>query len=379
MDTRTAVPLLSAVLLASGCGSNEDCSLNGICQSDGTCRCIPAWKGHNCSVLSLLPAPRLAGFHPVDDGRNTSTWGGTVLRSDDGTYHMWASEMIQHCGINAWTENSRLVHAVSPSPLGPFMRRDVTFPVFSHEATAVRDPRTGEYVLFFTAHIPSGRAVCNCTDGSTTDKGCGGTDEEGATYVSWAKHPEGPWSSPLEVVSVEKRMSDTNLAPVLFEDGSLLGIWRLWKNGSWPRLVTATNYRDPETYVFDYDTPLFPEIGPDVPSSMGTEDPFLYRDENGYFHAVFHNMVPCPDYPCPEVAGGHAYSPNGRNWTYTGVAFNSSGSYEDGTNFTFLRRERPHLLFDSDGTTIVGLTSGVAYGGEAGDATFTFAQPVAGP
>ena len=75
-------------------------------------------------------------------------------------------------------------------------------------------------------------------------------------------------------------------------------------------------------------------------------------------------MDPCVSRHCPETAGGHAFSgslldissasincypfrfvADGLHWTYTGTAFNSSGFYTDGTAFSFLRRERPHLIF----------------------------------
>ena len=67
-----------------------------------------------------------------------SSWGGAVLAwaehdvdraAEDGApvYHMWASEMTEHCGIGTWQQNSRVIHAVSPAPGGPYTRRDVTW------------------------------------------------------------------------------------------------------------------------------------------------------------------------------------------------------------------------------------------------------------
>lgn len=49
-------------------------------------------------------------------GHNTSSWGGAVLKGPDGTYHMWAAEMTEHCGIGTWQQNSRLIHATSTDP-----------------------------------------------------------------------------------------------------------------------------------------------------------------------------------------------------------------------------------------------------------------------
>ena len=262
--------------------------------------------------------------------------------------------------------------------------------VFSHEPNAVRDPTTGEWALFYTAHIPSNATPaphsppCNCTDGSTTAP-CGGTGVEGATYVSWAKDPAGPWTAPLLLISTDARQSDTNLAPVILRNGSLVGIWRIWAGGSWPHLVTAANWKEPATYVFhncshpssprssgEGKSCLFPEL-----RSAGTEDPAVYMDAKGRFHGLFHNMQPQGNAPGTNL--GHAYSEDGIQWFYSGVAGNSSGVYTDGSAFTFSRRERPHPVFGPDGTTIVALTNGVQYKDsttKGGDAVFTFLQPV---
>ena len=96
---------------------------------------------------------------------------------------------------------------------GTYTRREEVLGVFSHEPNAVRDPDTGEWVLFYTAHIPAGASPaphsppCNCTDGSTVGR-CGGTGVEGATYVSWAKSPDGPWTKPLYLFAADATYLD---------------------------------------------------------------------------------------------------------------------------------------------------------------------------
>ena len=84
--------------------SDEDCSLNGVCNAGGSCDCRTAWSGDRCETLNLLPTTHHAGYRGTDDGHNTSSWGGAVLPGPDGKYHMWASEMTEHCGIGAWAE-----------------------------------------------------------------------------------------------------------------------------------------------------------------------------------------------------------------------------------------------------------------------------------
>jgi hypothetical protein len=175
------------------CAGVRDCSHNGRCEH-GLCACEAAWGGDRCQTLRVLPAVsaqqcilgggghagearagvetaehsaraaltggssltmllqvRSSGLRAVDGGANTSTWGGAVTRADDGSYHMFASEMMEHCGIGAWTANSHVVHAVSASPGGTYRRlpaaqgREV-WPVFSHEPNLARAP-SGEYHL----------------------------------------------------------------------------------------------------------------------------------------------------------------------------------------------------------------------------------------
>ena len=62
-------------------------------------------QGNRCETLNLLPPHRGAGYRGVDDGHNTSSWGGAVLPGPDGKWHMWAAEMTEHCGIGAWVQN----------------------------------------------------------------------------------------------------------------------------------------------------------------------------------------------------------------------------------------------------------------------------------
>jgi hypothetical protein len=93
------------------CTDDEGCNLNGICRlRTGTCACVPEWTGADCGVLNLLPArpsPR-SGY----DEPGTSSWGGSIVE-DGGRYHMMVSRFKGHCGLNAWQQNSEIIHAVS--------------------------------------------------------------------------------------------------------------------------------------------------------------------------------------------------------------------------------------------------------------------------
>ena len=59
---------------------------------------------------------------------------------------------MEHCGIDSWTSNSRIVHDTS-SDGATFSRRSVVFPAFSHEPNVIRAPG-GEWVMYFTSSPP---------------------------------------------------------------------------------------------------------------------------------------------------------------------------------------------------------------------------------
>ena len=91
---------------APKCNTDEDCSLNGICQlSTATCLCDAAWGGDVCSTLNLLPVPAdpaaavAVAYPPPDDFNTTTSWGGSVVKAEDGLYHMFAAEMLNSCGM----------------------------------------------------------------------------------------------------------------------------------------------------------------------------------------------------------------------------------------------------------------------------------------
>ena len=424
------------------CRNDEECSLNGRCVQ-GTCDCRAAWHGHRCEKLSLLPPRQGVGYRAIDDGRNTSSWGAAVLLGPDGLHHMWVSEMTGHCGIGTWVHNSRIVHATSASAGGSYVRKDITWPVFAHEPVVVPGPN-GEFVMFFTGRPRNGKfsdkhqtGYCDCCrsrgsrcDGSTGPGDCPSdaakrdptaTDHPPSTYMSWTNDPNGNWSNPRQVFSHYKG-GDTNFSPLILANGSLVGLWRRWSWGGGSRVfvATATDWREPATYqMHRYRTlendkapskkraakgqtrirnaELFPDLGP-----AGAEDQFLYMDSDGNYHAVFHNMVgtDTKDHWWLLATGGHAWSRDGWNWTYTGVAWgnatarsdlpNEQGAfvtYRDGSPAHFTRVERPHLIFA--GAALRGdpewLVSSIQYGGGMSptpggsmndDASFTLIQQV---
>ncbi|GAB5353066.1 hypothetical protein AAMO2058_000006500 [Amorphochlora amoebiformis] len=385
------------------CRDDTDCSLNGVCDA-GECECDPAWKGHRCEQLKLVLADRQSGYRGVDDGHNTSSWGGAVLKGPDGRYHMWASEMTEHCGIGAWAQNSRIIRAVSDTPGGAYKREQVVYEVFAHEPEVIRGSN-GEYVMFFTASLRSEHGDCKCCrpgtpcDGSTGPGDCPGMGyntnktmlrDSDSSYMSYTTNPEGPWSEPQQIFPGYYG-SDTNFAPIILPNGTLIALWRTWEEvrGSRIYLAIGDDWKNASTYK-QLEVEIFPDLGP-----AGTEDPFVYIDGNGHFHAIFHHMYGMESsYNWWLLAeGGHAFSVDGVTWTYSGVAWGDPFDrlrgdvvhYKDGTSFRFTRRERPHFIIDEKGrpthlVTAAQYGTGKNPGGGANndDACYTLIQQLGG-
>ena len=385
------------------CVSNGDCSHNGVCDAaSGKCTCDAAWSGHRCGTLQLEPVdPNALGYRPTSNvtGENVSSWGAPV-HWDETTalWHGWASEMVAHCGINAWETNSQIVHIVSTSAFGPFARKEVIHPAFAHEPAVERGPH-GEWVMAYSSFplsatsVPTRKAsqCLACANGTTPKQGTPGCPFQRGTPKSLghtfkqmlgvSTGPAGPWRDLGEVKGLTQGW-DWNTAMTIDDDpksatpGAALAMIR--GGMTW----YASNYADNTTWR----AIGAPEGAPEGPQfDFGCEDPYVWRDRRNasIYHAIVHAFTP--------FYGAHAwaYAPPGRNWSahgaalewrISGAAYGNEVTFTDGSSRTFVRRERPHLIWSKDGLVPIALTNGVQYEGHAnipdGDGTFTLIQPL---
>lgn len=164
---RTGVLVAAAwlqVSLATACATPTDCSLNGDCV-DGLCVCDPWWAGSAaCDVLAITPANKSDGYHNA----TFATWGGSELssfgpstppqcaharccrafavsiRDESGLWHVFAAEMLNHCGLGSWKTNSIIMRGESSGgPGGPFTFAQAVSVPFSHNPKIFRDPVDG--------------------------------------------------------------------------------------------------------------------------------------------------------------------------------------------------------------------------------------------
>jgi hypothetical protein len=62
------------------------------------------------------PAPLNGGFRMS----GYWVWDPSVIKAEDGRYHMFASRWSKDLGFGHWVSNSKIVRAVSDRPEGPY-------------------------------------------------------------------------------------------------------------------------------------------------------------------------------------------------------------------------------------------------------------------
>ncbi len=86
-----------------------------------SCRTAKDDKVNAITDFSALiqPVPKSSIF--AEDGYYV--WGASVIKGDDGLYHMFYSRWKEEYGFNAWVTHSEIAHATSEKPGGCFIFR----------------------------------------------------------------------------------------------------------------------------------------------------------------------------------------------------------------------------------------------------------------
>lgn len=113
MKLTAVLALISSLaLLAQCCSTDDDCSLNGICDLDSsTCTCDPGWTTADCGHLDLSPATRYTGYNNTNvtlpgyyGSKGNSSWAGQIIqdRHDKGLFHLILEHFAHGCGLGGW-------------------------------------------------------------------------------------------------------------------------------------------------------------------------------------------------------------------------------------------------------------------------------------
>jgi len=305
-------------------------------------------------IDKLLPAPVDGGFYMPDYW----IWGSSVIKGEDGKYHMFADRWSKDLGFGAWVTNSEVVHAVSDTPEGPYQFSDIALPARGKEyfdGLATHNPRIiyyeGLYYIYYfgTAYdfpVPkSGIATeDNWFERAWMNKRIG---------LAWSKSLYGPWersSSPI----LEPRPGKwdatitTNPSPVVnSQTGRILLMYKSSPINSSPPLLLgvaeAVNPTGPYNRLSD--DPVFRFDTKDNKDN-DVEDPFVWH--NGKYYELI--MKDRFGHICGEEGGGiHATSGDGVNWILSDPvkAYSKTVKWNNGTSTYQANFERPFLLMEN--------------------------------
>jgi len=342
-----------------GCSNGDDCWTNGECVS-GKCVCDKGWTGSDCSLLDLGKAivGGAYGYSP-----NVSSWGGNEILID-GTYHLYVSEMVNDCGLCTWHTNSRIVHATSSSPMGPFKFHDQAMEPWAHNAQIVENPKQdGLYYLF---HIGTGTGAksenCSHTVSHSKSKHKPYHNDMRSSLAGGTFHTSKSVNGPWVPQGPPGLGGCNNPAPYFHPNGSILLTCKVpWSS------YTA------ETWDGEY---VHHNISFSGNPGKGTwEDPFVWRDTRGVYKMLCHVYISGNE---AERVAGFAYSKNGFDWVNSPIEpYTNKVEHTDGVARYYSTRERPKLYLENNVPKVLFTGVGPVVGSNQGPCphTFTIATP----
>jgi hypothetical protein len=301
----------------------------------------------------MQPLPATAIFS--DPGHYT--WGGSMVRTDDGVCHLMYSRWPKDKGFSAWVTHSEIAHAVADNPLGPYRFVNVALPargaefwdgLCTHNPTVHRF--AGKYYLYYMG---------NTGDGNVTGKLNMTHRNNQRIGVAVADDPAGPWhrfDKPIIDVGPEgspDALMTSNPSITQRPDGRYLMVYKavgktkpLPFGGPVVHLVATAD--SPTGPFIKHPDPVFIVPGENFPA----EDPYIWSQDGIYFAIV-------KDMHGHFTGAGRStalfISRDGIHWgpTKHPLVATTSIKLADGTTRDLEALERPQLWLDEHGRPAV--------------------------
>ena len=228
-----------------------------------------------------------------------STWGASLVKGDDGLYHMFYSRWPKAPGWN-WVTHSEIAHAVSDSPFGPFEHKDVALPargaehwdgLCTHNPTIHRFD--DKYYLYHMGNTGDGRIV-----GAPEKQDLNWLHRNNQRIgVAVADDPDGPWTrfdKPLIDIGPGRNAPDSlmtsNPSVCRRPDGGYLHVYKAVGHqydlpGGGPVVHCVAMSDSPTGPVEKRGEPVFTVEGERFPA----EDPYIWR-QAGRYRAIVKRM-----------------------------------------------------------------------------------------
>ncbi|ANQ51972.1 sucrase [Flammeovirga sp. MY04] len=237
-----------------------------------------------------------ASVHSKFEDKEWSHWGGSIVKDEEGIYHLFYSRWKKDLGW-AWVTHSEIAHAISTSPQGPFTFKDVTLPVRSEEywdGLCTHNPTVhqfnGKYYLYYMGNTGDGQVMG--TPGKIKLNPIHRNNQR--IGVAVADHPNGPWKRldvPLIDVSPNEDAMDALMVsnPSITQDnnGKFLMVYKAvgkQRKGIWggPVVHCVATSDSPLGPFTKHPNPIFQAKNHDFPA----EDPFIWYQDDHYFAIV---------------------------------------------------------------------------------------------
>ena len=95
------ITIISLISILNACKTNLDCNLLGLCNKN-KCECLQGWKGETCDKPDFKPINLTHGY--VNE--SSYSWGGNMFKGNDDKYHLFCTEMSNHCELPDFYNNS---------------------------------------------------------------------------------------------------------------------------------------------------------------------------------------------------------------------------------------------------------------------------------
>ena len=252
----------------------------------------PVWENNIYARIGIAP---VGGGFAMED---YWVWGSSVVRGDDGLYHMYVSRWPKNLPFHpGWMVASEIVHAVSETPEGPYRFSDVALPARGAEywdGRSTHNPRILRhkdlYVLFY---MGSTHPYAEITNPDTLTLSSPYTTLARANKrigIATSKSPYGPWERRDDPVLDTRpgtfySFLTSNPAPWIEEDGTTTLIFksRQYKEGFPYQSHMMIGVAKAKSFEGPYEVHPEPIFGVDRMGEI--EDPFIWKDENG-FHMI---------------------------------------------------------------------------------------------
>eukprot|EP01060_Flectonema_neradi_P000696 TRINITY_DN10434_c3_g1_i1.p1 TRINITY_DN10434_c3_g1~~TRINITY_DN10434_c3_g1_i1.p1 ORF type:complete len:369 (+),score=70.15 TRINITY_DN10434_c3_g1_i1:42-1148(+) len=340
----TAALLISALLTkgAEGCSSNMNCSLNGVCQTDKTCRCNAGWTGDDCGSLNLHGGVRM--WPSAEEGSNVSSWGISKVTDAKGITHTLVDVA---CGQSGVFHNDSFVAHLTSNSSAPDASLQKVKQMFSVPFSFGPHMWThGDLVhaMFRVNTIPTNWKVPVCP-GNTSRSYPGLYDEQNVIKPPQIEPMPSSGGQPNMWVATTRDMEDWDVKPVHISgrDGIHVSNPSVTFSKTLQRHVMAFRWNGGQEHVgvaiSDSASNYTHYTYTETLDCGGCEDPFIYEDAQKNFHILWH----------AGPHGGHSYSMNATSGYVTSstLPFTLNVTYANGEKEEFLRRERPALHFEN--------------------------------